>query len=149
MAVARSAWGSANDSLLAPAISHVLAQRHLFAGPDGGVHAELDEEAIAATLRALRRSQVQADFASELCEARSEEEKHTARRRFARPLEAWSELRRRIASFNMLGEDGSPSSGPAEAATTLAGHWAPVFDAGDDNSDTVADTFLADWVARC
>lgn len=95
VAVSRVASGSGSDSKLREALDRILAHAHLFCAADATPNSMLGEELVADRIRILlrcfHRSQALADFAAELADARSDEERHATRRRFARPLEAWVE----------------------------------------------------------
>lgn len=109
-----------------------------------------DDDLIPARIRSLHRSPVLSDFAAELGGTRNDEEKHSSGRKFARSLEAWSEVHRQVTSFDILREDAPPPHsrpGPEEVVAAFAGHWAPGFNAGADISDVAADRLLWHCIA--
>lgn len=142
LTAARSYWGSGSDDWMRDAIAHVPAYAHLCIDDRDVPRANLDEEAIAAHVRALLRSQLLADFADELKKTRNDEEKHATRRRYSRPLEAWGELHRRVSTFGIVCDDGSVAEGVAASASALAAHWSPIFAGGGPIDATAAQRLL-------
>lgn len=98
---ARSAWGASDHARLRHALDHILAHQLLFVDSDGHHLGELDDAPLAARARTLGRSQALADLASGLQGSRSDEERPSARRKYARPLEAYTEGHRRITQFGI------------------------------------------------
>lgn len=143
MTEARAAWGADDDPRLRDALDVVPAHYSIFLDAGGLAFSQMDEERLDH--RALSRHRLQAlvDFTSELSDACNDMERNASRRKYARPLQAWGEWHRRITTFGILLDDGSTASGLDDAAGALATHWAPVFDAGDDTSNSVAHRFLA------
>lgn len=84
-----------------------------------------------------------ADLSSELVGERSDEERHSERRKCSRPVEAWNELQRRITNFGMLLDDGTTALGVGKAAGALVAQWTSIFDSAERIAELVAERFLA------
>lgn len=83
-------------------------------------------------MRSLRRSQASVDLAAELQTFYYDEDRISARRKYARPLEAYNERHRRINHFGIERADGAVATTPDEASGELVAHWAAVFGEGPD-----------------
>lgn len=70
----------------------------------------------------MRRSQASVDLAAELRGSRSDEACLSARKKNARPLEAYNERHRRIVHFGIERVDGSIAATPEEASWELEAH---------------------------
>lgn len=136
---ARAAWGSGNDMRLSDASTTFRRTRRYSLTPTVWSTTKL----VAARVRSLHRSQLLEGFAAELSTARDDGERHATRKKFSRPLEPRGEAHHRITSFGILVHDGSTAADIYGAASALAAHWVPVFDAGGDITDAAAQRFLA------
>lgn len=132
---------------LREALTRIPSHSYLYLEIDVSIRRQLEEEFVAARVRSLHRSQVLSDFASELSAARTDNERHAARAKYARPLEAWGEVHRRITSFGIVLSDGSTATDVNGSASALAEHWAPIFNHSDDISDVSAHHFLSNCCA--
>lgn len=62
--------------------------RGVFLDVDGSAHPQLDGERLSASVRSLHQPHMLADFAAELSNARSDEERHATKCKLSHPLEA-------------------------------------------------------------
>lgn len=66
----------------------------------------------------------------------------SARRKYARPLEAYNARHRHITHFGIEKADGTIATDPEDALRALAAHWTPVFGEGPPVDHPAAETFL-------